>query len=97
MSGVERWREKDGLLLCEAAYCLNGRGQNPVDSIVVEVCLSAHVVRDKDEFHWPFGRRELHGRVVRLFVSGYKSHVSGWDANEGGHVGVASHCFGGPW
>ncbi len=75
---------------------MNGRGKNHVDSIVVKVCLSSHVVRDKDEFHWPFGRRDLHGRVVRLFVGGYESHVSGWDANEGGHVGVASYCFRGP-
>ena len=81
MNGVERCWEKDGLLWCEAACCLNGRGKNNVDSIVVEICLSSHVVRDKDEFHWPFGRRELYGRVVCLFVSVYELHVSGWDAN----------------
>jgi hypothetical protein len=68
-----------------------------VDSVVVKIGRSSQVVSDHDKFHGPFGWCELHGRVVRLFVSGYESHVSGGNANKGGHVGVSSYCFRGPW
>ena len=94
MSRVERWWEKDGLFWCELACRLIDRAKNRSDSVVVEISRSSQIVEDEDKFHWPFGRCELHGLVVRLFVSGYESHVSGWNANEGGHVGVASEVHG---
>jgi hypothetical protein len=68
-----------------------------MDSVAVQVGRSSQVIGDQDEFHGPFGWCELHGLVVRLFVSGYESHVSGWNVDKGGHVGVSSYGFRGPW
>ena len=67
-----------------------------MDPIVVEVCLPFHGVGNSDELYRPFGRFELHGRQVRLFVSRYEAHVSFRGANESGHVGMASDCSRGP-
>ena len=67
---MERRWEEDSLLSCESACRLNGRGKDRLDSAGVEVGLSPQVIGDEDEFHWPFGRCEFHGRVIRLFVCG---------------------------
>ena len=93
MSRAERRWEKDGFLGFEAAGGLDGWGKDRLDLVVVEICLPSHVVTNKDEFYWPFGRLKLHGRGVRLFVSGHKASVSSGNANKSGHVGVASNCF----
>jgi hypothetical protein len=96
MSRVGRRWEKDGFLSFEAASGLEGWGEDRLDPVVAEICLQSHVVSNKYEFYWPFGRLELHGRVVRLFVSGHKAHVSHGKSNKNGHVGVASNCLRGP-
>ena len=91
MSRVETRWEKDGFLRFEAACGLDGWGKDRVDPVVAEICLPSHVVSNKDEFYWPFGRLELHGRVVHLFVSGHNAHMSRGNANKRGHIVVASN------
>ena len=93
MSRVERRWENDGFFRSEAACGLNGWGKDRVDPVVAEIWLPPHVVSNNDEFYWPFGRLELHGRVFRLFVSGHKAHMSRGNANKSGHVVVASNCL----
>ena len=75
---------------------MNGRGKECLDPFAVEMYLPSHFVGNKDELHWPFGRFEFHRRLVRLFVSGHKAHVSTRDADKSGHVGVASNSSRGP-
>ncbi len=53
-----------------------------MDPVIAEICLSSHVVGNNNELYWLFGWLELQGRVVRLFVSGYKAHVSSKNANK---------------
>ncbi len=96
MSLIERRWKKDGLFGFEATGGLDGWGENRLDPVVTEIRFPPHGVSNEDELHWQFGRLELLGRVVRLFVSGHKSHVSTWDLNKGGHVVVASDCIRGP-
>ncbi len=82
--------------MCEATYGLNGWGNDCLNPIVVEIYFPSHGVGNKDELYFTFGRFELHGRLVRLFVSGYKAHVPSRDADESGHVGVTFDCSRGP-
>ena len=81
MSRVLRRWEEDGFLRVEAASGLDSRGRDRLDPVGVEICFTSHVVSNHDEFHWPFGWFEFHGRVVRLFVGGDKAHVSRGNAN----------------
>ena len=90
-----QWKE-DGFFRFEAAGGLDGWGKDRLDPLVAQVCLPPHGVSNKDELYWPFGRFELHGLVVRLFVSGHKSHVSTRNLNKGGHVVASPDCFRGP-
>ena len=76
MSRVARRWKKDGFLRVKAASGLDSRGKNRLDPVGVEICFTSHVVSNPDEFYWPLGWFKLHGRVVRLFVSGDKAHVS---------------------
>ena len=56
--------------------------------VVVEINPPSHVVRDKEELYWPFGWLELHRRLVRLFYGGHEAHVTGWNVDKRGHVGI---------
>ena len=96
MSRVERRWEQDGFLGFEAAGGMDGWGKDRLDPIIVEISRPSHIVSNKDEFYWSFGWLKIHGRVVHLFVSGHKAHVSSGNANKSGHVGVASNCFRSP-
>ena len=71
-------------------------GNDCMDPVVAEICLPPHGISNKDELYRPFGRLELHGFVVRLFMSGHTSHVSTRNFNKGGNVVLASDCFRGP-
>jgi hypothetical protein len=100
LSSVKTWYvsgreavEKNCFLGFEAAGGLDGWGEDRLNPVVAEICFPSHIVSNKDESYWPFGRFELHGRVVRLFVSGHTAHVSNGNANQSGHVGVVSNCF----
>ena len=81
MSRVGRRWEKDSILRCEAASGLVGWGKDRLNLVGAKICLSSYVVSNEDEFFWPFGRLELHGRIVWLFVRGYKAHVARGNAD----------------
>ncbi len=80
----------------EATDGLNGMRKDCLDPFIVEIYLPSHVVGNKDELYWLFGRFELYRSLVRLFVRGHKAHVSTRGADKSGHVGVASNCNRGP-
>ena len=84
------------MLRCKSTDVPHGWGKDGAYPVIIEVDLPSFVVRDKDELHWPFGWSELHRRLVRLFFGGHEAHVPGWDADKGGHIGVASDSSRGP-
>jgi len=67
-----------------------------LDPIVAEECLPSLCISNENELNRPFGRGEVSGRLVRLFVSRYEAHMSRWDMDEGGHVTVVSNRGGIP-
>ena len=96
MPRVERWSKKGFFLRFEATDDMNGWRKDCSYPFIVKIYLPSPIVCNKDELYWPFGRFELHGRLVRFIFSGYEAHVPTWDADKGGHVGVASDCGRGP-
>ena len=67
-----------------------------MDPVVAEECLPSFCVGNDDELHRPFGRGEISGHFVRMYVSQNKAHVSLWDVDEDGHVAVACNRGGVP-
>ncbi len=43
----------------EAADGPDSWGKDRVDPVIAEICLSSHVVGNKNELYWPFGWLEL--------------------------------------
>ena len=83
--------KKEFLLGLEAAGCLHGGSEDRMDPVLAEECLPSHCIRNENELQRPFGKGEVSKRHVRLSVGRYEAHVSRWDADEGGHVAVASN------
>ena len=93
MSRVARRWGKHGFLRVEGASGLNSRGKDRLDPVGAEICFTSQVVSNHDELQGSLGWFELHGRVVSLFVSGDKAHVSRGNANESGHAIMSSNCI----
>ena len=91
MSRLEKRWEEDCVLSFEATDVFDGRGKDIPNPVYIEICLSSQFISYNDELHWPFGRFEFHGLIVRLFVRGNKAHVAARNVNESGHIFMSSN------
>jgi hypothetical protein len=89
-------RKKKCLPRREEACGLNCRTQDPMDPVAADECLPTLGVRDEDELHRTFCRKEYMCSLFGLFVCGDKPHVPRRDPDEGRHVVVAANCGGVP-
>ncbi len=89
-------RKEGDLIIYQLANLSEDWAYDGLDAGYVYELAFSILIGDDYEFDPPLELWKIYCAPLGLFVGWDKSHVSGWDLDEGYHVDMASYCLGVP-